>query len=183
MKTMKKYNLGSPKRPQKPKMNTVSTSKGFKKYNIGRPAKVVATPDTPRSKVWKRKREEAGYKQYEIQDYEPDEQDLEMMEERRKRGIPSPTSYTSFEETVTPFMSEALKKRPLTDFIEQVNEEAWEKKLDDTPNKNFPQPQRLLPASPSKKMNTNRPKTRTRSRSRSRTRGRAYKSRRRGRTS
>ena len=38
-----------------------------------------------------------------------------------------------FEETITPFMTEALKKKPLTDTIEQVNEEAWEKKMDDTP--------------------------------------------------
>ena len=165
MKTIKKYNLGSPKRPQKPKTKT--SSKGFKKYNIGPPAKVVTTPETPRSKVWKKKREEAGYKQYEIQDYEPDEQDLEMMEERIKLGIPSPTSYTTFEETITPFMTEALKKKPLTDIIEQVNEEAWKKKSDDTPNKNFPQPQRLLP-----------PSKRTRSRTRSRSRGRTYKSRR-----
>ena len=177
MKTMKKYNLGSPKRPQKPKTNTGSTSKGFKKYNIGPPAKVVTTPETPRSKVWKKKREEAGYKQYEIQDYEPDEQDLEMMEERRKLGIHSPTSYTTFEATITPFMTEALKKKPLTDIIEQVDEEAWKKKSDDTPNKNYPQPQRLLPPSPRKKTHTNRP-NRTRSRSRTRSRGRTYKSRR-----
>jgi hypothetical protein len=168
---MKKYNLGSPKRPQKPKTKT--SSKGFKKYNIGPPAKVVvgaiSTPETPRSKVWKKKREEAGYKQYEVQDYEPDEQDLEMMEERRKLGIHSPTSYTTFEATITPFMTEALKKKPLTDIIEQVDEEAWKQKSDDTPNKNYPQPQRLLP--PSKR-------TRSRTRSRSRTRGRTYKSRR-----
>lgn len=167
MKTMKKYNLGSPKRPQKPKTKTIS--KGFKKYNIGPPAKVVvgaiSTPETPRSKVWNKKRKEAGYKQYEIQDYEPDEQDLEMMEERRKLGIPSPTSYTTFEATITPFMTEALKKKPLTDIIEQVNEEAWKQKSDDTPNKNYPQPRRLLP--PSKKIRT-----------RTRTRGRAYKTRR-----
>jgi hypothetical protein len=173
MKTMRKYNLGSPKRPQKTKTKT--RSKGFKKYNIGPPAKVVVgavpTPDTPRSKVWKKKREEAGYKQYEIQDYEPDEQDLEMMEERRKLGIPSPTSYTTFEETITPFMREALKKKPLTDIIEQVNEEAWKQKSDDTPNKNYPRSRRLLPPSPNRRTHTSRPKTR----------GRAYKSRRRGR--
>lgn len=174
MKTIKKYNLGSPKRPQKLKMKT--PSKGFKKYNIGRPAKNVVgavttmpTPDTPRSKIWKKKREEAGYKQYEIQDYEPDEQDLELTEQKRKLGISSPTSYTTFEETTTPFMSEALKKKPFTDFIEQVNEEAWEKKSDDTPNKNYPEPRRLLPG---KRFRTSRP----------RTRGRTHKSHRRSRS-
>lgn len=160
---MKKYNLGSPKRPvHKKKIKT-----SLKKYNIGPPSKVIATPDTPRSKIWKNIRD--NY--YEIEDYEPDEQDLELMEQEKKLGISSPTSYTMFEETITPFMTEALKKKPLTDTIEQVNEEAWGKKLDDTPNKRYPEPMRLIPG---KRM---RPRS-----SRSRTRGRA-KSRRRSRRS
>lgn len=162
MKTMKKYNLGSPKRPQKPKTKTVS--KGFKKYNIGPPEKVALTPDTPRSRIWKKIREEAGYKQYEIQDYEPDEEDLKIMEERKKLGIPSPTSYTTFEETITPFMTEALKKKRPTDTIEQVNEEAWSQKSDDPPHPHTTR---------------SRSRSRSKSRSRSRSRGRTYKSRRR----
>ena len=67
-------------------------------------------------------------------------------------------------------MTEALKKKPLTDIIEQVNEEAWKQKPDDSPNKNYPRPRRLLPPSPSRRTYTNRPKTGGR---------RAYKSRRR----
>ena len=129
---MKKYNIGSPKRK-----NTLARthSKSLKKYNIGRPQKVIVTPDTPRSRKWKQFTEKEGYKQHEISDYDPDEADLEAMEERRKLGIASPTAYTTFEETITPFMREAYKKKPLTDVVEQVDEEAWERKPDDAPRR------------------------------------------------
>jgi hypothetical protein len=164
---MKKYNLGSPRRPNKSEKIKLKTNfKGLKKYNIGPPTKVVGTPNTPRSKIWKSKREEVGYKHYEIEDYEPDEQDLELMKQRKKLGVPSPISYTRFEETITPFMTEALKKKPLTDSDEQVNEEAWEKKSDDTPNKRYPEPERLIPG---KRIRTRRTRRRTR-RTRRRTR-------------
>lgn len=166
---MKKYNLGSPKRPKK----KIKTS--LKKYNIGLPSKVIATPDTPRSKIWKNIREKHGDNYYEIEDYEPDEQDLELMEQQKKLGISSPTSYTMFEETITPFMSEALKKKPLTDAIEQVNEKAWEKKLDDTPNKRYPEPMRLIPG---KRMGPRSSRSRTRGRAKSRRRSRSRRSRR-----
>ena len=172
---MKKYNLGSPKRPVHKKR--VKTS--LKKYNIGLPSKVIATPDTPRSKIWKNIREKQGDKYYEIEDYEPDEQDLEIMEQQKKLGISSPTSYTMFEETITPFMTEALKKKPLTDAIEQVNEEAWEKKLDDTPNKRYPEPMRLIPG---KRMGPRSSRSRTRGRAKSRLRSRSRRSRRSRRT-
>ena len=129
---MKKYNIGSPKRK---KTLARTHSKSLKKYNIGRPQKVIVTPDTPRSKKWKQFTEKEGYKQHEIGDYDPDEADLEAMEERRKLGIPSPTAYTTFEETITPFMREAYKKKPLTDVVEQVDEEAWERKPDDAPHR------------------------------------------------
>ena len=133
---MKKYNIGSPKRKNTlARRRTHANSKSLKKYNIGRPQKVVVTPDTPRSRKWKQFTEKQGYKPHEISDYDPDEADLEAMEERRKLGIPSPTAYTTFEETITPFMREALKKKPLTDVVEQVDEEAWGKKMDDAPRR------------------------------------------------
>ena len=134
---MKKYNIGSPKRKNTlARTRTRRThSKSLKKYNIGRPQKVIVTPDTPRSRKWKQFMEKEGYKPYEIRDYEPDEADLKAMEERRKLGIRSPTAYTTFEETITPFMREALKKKPLTDVVEQVDEEAWERKTDDAPRR------------------------------------------------
>ena len=132
---MKKYNIGSPKRKNTLARRVRTHSKSLKKYNIGRPQKVIVTPDTPRSRKWKQFTEKEGYKQHEISDYDPDEADLEAMEERRKLGIPSPTAYTTFEETITPFMKEALKKKPLTDVVEQVDEEAWERKPDDAPRR------------------------------------------------
>ena len=151
---MKKYNIGSPKRK---KTLARTHSKSLKKYNIGRPQKVIVTPDTPRSRKWKQFTEKEGYKQHEIGDYEPDEADLEAMEERRKLGIPSPTAYTTFEETITPFMKDALKKKPLTDVVEQVDEEAWERKPDDAPHRR----------------SRGRTRGRSRGRSRGRTRGRS----------
>jgi len=132
---MKKYNIGSPKRKTRTQTRARTHSKSLKKYNIGRPQKVVVTPDTPRSRKWKQLTEKEGYKPYEIRDYEPDEADLKAMEKRRKLGVRSPTAYTTFEETITPFMREAFKKKPLTDVVEQVDEEAWERKLDDTPRR------------------------------------------------
>jgi hypothetical protein len=131
---MKKYNIGSPKRKNMSARTRIH-SKSLKKYNIGRPEKVVVTPDTPRSRKWKQLTEKDGYKPHEIRDYEPDEADVKAMEKRRKLGIRSPTAYTAFEETITPFMREALKKKPLTDVVEQVDEEAWERKPDDTPRR------------------------------------------------
>ena len=69
-------------------------SKSLKKYNIGRPEKVVVTPDTPRSRKWKQRTEKQGYKSHEIHDYDPDEADLEVAAEpdaaegaRRRRRV------------------------------------------------------------------------------------------------
>jgi hypothetical protein len=133
---MKKYNIGSPKRKNmSARTRTRTHSKSLKKYNIGRPLRVIITPDTPRSRKWKQLTEKEGHKPHQIRDYEPDEADLEAMEKRRKLGIRSPTAYTTFEETMTPFMREAYKKKPLTDVVEQVDEEAWERKPDDTPRR------------------------------------------------
>jgi hypothetical protein len=167
MKTIKKYNIGSPKRPGK-KSKTATSYK--KKYNIGPPEKVVVTPDTPRSNEWKKIREENPYKRYEISEkYEPDEDDEEVLENESEPG-----TYTTFEETVTPFMKDALQKKPFTRSPKgsQVhgNDEAWGKKLDDSPNKLYPTPKRLIPypKSPSKRHRPSRTKSRSRSRSRSR---------------
>ena len=172
---MKKYNIGSPKRPGK-KSKTIKPSKTTKtinykkRYNIGRPAKVVVTPDTPRSKKWKEIREKSDYKNYEIGDYEPDE-DEEVLE-----NASDPGTYTAFEETITPYMEYALQKKPftrsLTDAQVHENEEAWGKKLDDSPNKLHPEPKRLIPG---KRPRTSR--TRTKGRSRSRSRGRSRRNR------
>ena len=126
---MKKYNIGSPKR--KRTRTHSSHSKSLKKYNIGPPQKVVVTPDTPKSRKWKELASKDGY---EIGEYEPDDLDLDAIEQRRKLGISTPTKYTAFEENVSSFMREASRKKPLTDdFVEQVNEEAWEKKSDHSP--------------------------------------------------
>ena len=165
---MKKYNIGSPKRPGK-KSKTVTSYK--KRYNIGRPAKVVVTPDTPRSNKWKKMREQSAYKNYEIGDYEPDE-DEEVLENAAEPG-----TYTAFEETITPYMEYALQKKPFSRLPKgtgtgtQVheNDEAWEKKRDDSPNKMHPEPKRLIPG---KRSRTSRTKGRGRGRTRSkRTRG------------
>ena len=163
---MKKYNIGSPKRVDKTKSKTTKTTSYKKKYNIGRPTKVVVTPDTPRSKKWKKMREQSAYKSYEISDYEPDE-DEEVLENAAEPG-----TYTAFEETITPYMEHALQKKPFTrspmDALdEQVDEEAWINKPDDSPNKLHPEPKRLIPG---KRPRTSRTKSRSRGRSRGRSR-------------
>ena len=162
---MKKYNIGSPKRIGKTKSKTTKTinvTSYKKKYNIGRPAKVVVTPDTPRSKKWKKIREQNAYKNYEISDYEPDEDENEEVFENAN---------TAFEETITPYMEYALQKKPFTrsptDAQVDEHEEAWKKKLDDSPNKLYPEPKRLIPG---KRPRTSRTKGRTRGRGRGRTR-------------
>lgn len=131
MTKYKKYNIGSPKRKSKTLTRTHS-KRSLKKYNIGRPQKVVVTPDTPRSRKWKELTEKDGYKKYEIGEYQPeDESDFEAIKKRRELGITTPTKFTGFEEGTTEFMEEASKKKPLTDVIEQVDEEKWTKKTDD----------------------------------------------------
>ena len=162
---MDKYRInikGSPKRRRRDPTSdqTRAHSKRKKYHNIGPPQKVAVTPNTPRTRKWKELIEKDGYKQYEIGDYEPDDEGLDAIDTRRKRGIPTPTKYTNFEENVTPFMIEASRKKPLTDVIEQIDEEAWKTKLDDSP---------LFP-SPHKKRRGNRSRGRSRSRSRSRSR-------------
>ena len=167
---MDKYRInikGSPKRRRRnPTSDQTRTHSKRKKYhNLGPPQKVVVTPNTPRTRKWKELIEKDGYKQYEIGDYEPDDEDLNAIDIRRKRGIPTPTKYTNFEENVTRFMIEASRKKPLTDTdaIEQIDEEAWETKDDDPP---------LFP-SPPKKRRGNKSRGRSRGRSRSRSRGRS----------
>jgi hypothetical protein len=172
---MKKYNIGSPKRIGKTKSkttNATNTTSYKKKYNIGRPAKVVVTPDTPRSNKWKKMRQQNAYKNYEISDYEPDEDDHEEVFENAME----PGTYTTFEETITPYMEYALQKKPFTrsptDAQNDEDEEAWKKKLDDSPNKLYPKPKRLIPypESPSKRPRTSSKKGRSRGRGRGRTR-------------
>jgi hypothetical protein len=165
-----KYNIGSPKRTTKTKTKTKTSFNTLKKYNIGRPAKVVAapeTPDTPRSKVWTKTRKQNAYKYYEIRDYEPDEDD-EILKNMRKSGAPSPTStsYTTFEAVITPYMTQALKKKPLVDTLqeEDIDEEAWRQKKDDSPNKLYSE---LKPLIPGKVMRTRRAGGRTRRKNRS----------------
>ena len=97
MKTIKKYNIGSPKRPGKTKTKTARRTI-YKKHKIGPPAKVVVTPDTPRSKIWKEIREKRNYINHEIGDYEPDEDDegfeSESTFEPTFEPIFEPTKYT-----------------------------------------------------------------------------------------
>jgi hypothetical protein len=167
---MKKYNIGSPKRVVVGKTKSKTSKTSYKKkYNIGLPAKVVAapeTPDTPRSNIWKKIRQQNAYKYHEISDYEPDEDD-EALKDAREPGIPSPTTYTTFEEVITPYMTKALEKKPFTSAMDEVDEEAWKQKPGDSPNKKYPEPMRLIPGK--------RPRTRT---SRTRVRGRSRASRR-----
>ncbi len=155
--TFKKYDIGSPKRTFH---NTSSRKKysSLKKYNLGPPRRpssemesvrpyreeseemkkvtprMPRTPRTPRTAAWEKweKKGELGY----ISDYEEDEDDKLAKKKRAKLGILSPKTYTTFEDIQTPFMTEAHKKKPLTDAIEQVDEEAWKKKRDDSPNRN-----------------------------------------------
>jgi len=144
--TLKKYNIGSPKRASRKKHSS------FKKYSIGPPRRPSSfledsiinkgsprryreeiKQSTPRTAAWEKwaKKGEPGY----IHDYEPDEDDMELAKKRgEKPGIHSPKMYTTFEDIQTRYMTEAYKKKPLTDTIEQVDEEAWEQKKDDSPN-------------------------------------------------
>lgn len=151
--TLKKYNIGSPKR--------VSTSlkkrSNLKKYNIGPPRRPsyemeltevipftikFRTPKasasthyqeikkvTPRTDAWEKweKKGKVGY----IKEYEEDDDDKVVKKRRKEMGILSPKDYTTFEEIQTKFMKEAYKKKPLTDMIEQVEEEEWRQKEDD----------------------------------------------------
>lgn len=145
--TFKKYNIGSPKRAPLKKKSTL------KKYNIGPPRRPsyemeltevipstikFGTPKainrkevkvTPRTAVWEKwaKKGKVGY----IDDYEEDDDAILAKKKRAEMGIRSPEKYTTFEEIQTKYMKEAHKKKPLTDTIEQVDEEAWEQKEDD----------------------------------------------------
>lgn len=167
MKTMKKYNIGSPKRLAKTKSKTIKRTI-YKKYKIGPPAKVIVTPDTPRSNKWKKIREQNPYKRYQISDkYEPDEDEEEEEEESE------PRTYTTFEETVTPYMKDALIKKPFTRSPmgaqvrenDEALEKEWSEKLDDSPNKLHLEPENLITR---KKHRPSRTKSRSRSRGRSR---------------
>jgi hypothetical protein len=168
MKKYTKYNIGSPKRPGKTKSKTIKITKTpsyKKKYNIGHPQKVIITPDTPRSKKWKEIREQNAYKNYEIGEYEPDEDEEEVLENATEPGTSE--TYTTFEETITPYMKYALQKKPFSRLSTgtQVDEVAWTNKPDDSPNKFYPEPKRLIPG---KRPRISRTKGRARSRSRSR---------------
>ena len=148
--TLKKYNIGSPKRALGASRKKYSS---FKKYSIGPPRRpssfledsiinkdsprryreeIKIEQSTPRTAAWEKwaKKGELGY----IHDYEEDEDDKLAKENRKKLGIRSPKTYTTFEDIQTRYMTEAYKKKPLTDVIEQVDEEAWEQKKDDSPN-------------------------------------------------
>jgi len=148
--TFKKYNIGSPKRvPVKKKYI-------LKKYNIGPPRRpsyemeltdVVpstinfSTPKakpttseetkkvTPRTAAWDEwaKKGETGI----IYPYEEDDDDEFAKQKRIKLGIRSPKEYTGFEKVQTKYMKEAYKKKPLSDIIDQVEEEIWDQKEDD----------------------------------------------------
>lgn len=144
--TLKKYNIGSPKRASRKKHSS------FKKYSIGPPRRPSSfledsiinkgsprryreeiKQSTPRTAAWEKwaKKGELGY----IHDYEEDEDDMELAKKRgEKPGIRSPKTYTTFEDNQTRYMTEAYKKKPLTDVIEQLDEKAWEQKKDDSPN-------------------------------------------------
>ena len=157
--TFKKYNIGSPKRPLGASRRKKHSS--LKKYNIGPPRRpssemeltevfpsiiTFSTPKasprlyreemkhTPRTTAWEKweKKGELGY----IDDYEEDEDDKLAKKKRAKLGIRSPKTYTTFEDIQTPYMTQAYKKKPLTDAIEEVDVEAWEEKKDDPPTKN-----------------------------------------------
>jgi hypothetical protein len=155
-KTFRKYNLGSPRRASRRKKHS-----GFEKYKIGPPRRpssemeltevfpsiiTFSTPKasprlyreemkhTPRTAAWEKweKKGELGY----IDDYEEDEDDKLAKKKRAKLGIRSPKTYTTFEDVQTPYMTQAYKKKPLTDAIEEVDVEAWKRKKDDPPTRN-----------------------------------------------
>ena len=147
--TFKKYNIGSPKRIPLKKRSIL------KKYNIGPPRRpsyemeltdVVpstikfSTPKakntseemkkvTPRTAAWDEwaKKGETGI----IYEHEEDDDDIFAKQKRVKLGIRSPKEHTGFEKVQTKFMKEAYKKKPLSDIIDQVEEEEWDKKEDD----------------------------------------------------
>jgi hypothetical protein len=162
---MKKFNIGSPKRPGKTKSKTAKRTI-YKKHNIGPPGKVIVTPDTPRSKEWVKNREKSNYKSYEIGKYEPDKDDKKVLEN-------DPQTYTTFEETVTPFMKEALIKTPFTRSPKGMgtqvhkSDEAWKKKRDHSPNELHLEPENLITR---KKHRQSRTRTKGRGRTRSRSR-------------
>jgi hypothetical protein len=183
--TFKKYNIGSPKRALGASRKKHSS---LKKYNIGNPRRPLteielmeqdpsiikfSTPKasphpyrkeikhiTPRTAAWEKWAEkgESGY----IHDYEEDEDDALAKEQRAKLGIRSPEKYTTFEDIQTRYMTEAHKKKPLTDAFEQVDEEAWKRKKDDSPNQRA-----------DKRRRRSRSRSRGRSRGHGRSRGRS----------
>jgi hypothetical protein len=155
MKTMKKYNIGSPKRPGKTKSKTV-TRTIYKKYKIGPPAKVIVTPDTPKSKIWKKIRKERNDIDHDISDYEPDEDD----EGFESESTFQPTFKSIFEPTK--YTKHALQKKPFTrshteESMDYDIDKAWINKTDNSPSRNRP--------------------SRTKGRSRGRSRGRGRRNR------
>lgn len=136
MKTIKKYNIGSPKRPGKTKTKTVRRTI-YKKHKIGPPAKVVVTPDTPRSKIWKEIREKRNYINHEIGDYEPDEDDegfeSESTFEPTFEPIFEPTKYTEHALKKKPFTRPSAEKKESTDDYDIDKE--WLGKTGNSPSK------------------------------------------------
>lgn len=136
MKTIKKYNIGSPKRPGKTKTKT-ATRTIYKKHKIGPPAKVVVTPDTPKSKIWKEIREKRNYINHEISDYEPDEDDegfeSESTFEPTFESIFEPTKYTEHALQKKPFTRLSAEKKESTDDYDIDKE--WLGKLGNSPSK------------------------------------------------
>ena len=186
MINIKKYeNLGHAQRvrkdPERGETETNSSKPAKTSYNKklkigGPPIKVkVVPPDELNSDEWWKKQNPKEL--YEIDDYD-DEDDKEVLES-------DPRTYTTFEKTVTPFMKDALIKKPFrSPKGTQVHksDEAWEKKRDDSPNKNYPEPMRLLPypKSPRKRHRQSRTRTKGRGRGRSRNRSRNRSRRNRG---
>ena len=175
MINIKKYeNLGHAQRVRKdPERGETETNSSkpartsFKKHKIdGPPIKVkVVPPDELNSDEWWKKQNPKEL--YEISDYDDDD-DKEVLES-------DPRTYTTtFEKTVTPFMKGALIKKPFrSPKGTQVHksDEAWEKKRDDSPNKNYPEPMRLLPYPKSPRKRHRQSRTRTKGRGRGRSRG------------
>lgn len=127
---LKKYNIGPPRRPSYemeltgvvPSTIKFSTPKA---KNTSKEIKKV----TPRTAAWDEWAEkgETGT----IYAHEEDDDDIFAKQKRVELGIRSPKEYTGFEKVQTKFMKEAYKKKPLSDIIDQVEEEAWEQKEDD----------------------------------------------------
>ena len=136
MKTIKKYNIGSPKRPGKTKTKT-ATRTIYKKHKIGPPAKVVVTPDTPKSKIWKEIREKRNYINHEISDYEPDEDDEDFESESTFEptfeSIFEPTKYTEHALQKKPFTRLSAEKKESTDDYDIDKE--WLGKTGNSPSK------------------------------------------------